>query len=190
MNSLTLGASQSVLIKRVAQENELLCQVKSSMPDFAVELCSAAELSVDNEFKFRNNPPNFVNTGVSIIAVFAPMAGLLTDLKYSRYKTVILCSSYFLLIEVVLLFMAVIILFSLVVANGVNYVRGVPVGIVLVLAGIIHVTLLVFLINSIRFGMDQLHDSPTEDSILFIHWYVWIQYFCSFITNLNWNLPI
>ncbi len=36
--------------------------------------------------------------------------------------------------------------------------------------------------------MDQLHDSPTEDSILFVHWYVWIQYFCSFIINLPWNL--
>ena len=31
---------------------------------------------------------------------------------------------------------------------------------------------IIFAINGIQFGMDQLHDSPTEDSILFVHWYV------------------
>ena len=45
----------------------------------------------------------------------------------------------------------------------------------------------VFIINSIQFGMDQLHDSPTEDSILYIHWYVWIYYTCSLITQVVWN---
>ena len=32
------------------------------------------------------------------------------------------------------------------------------------------------MINALQFGMDQLHDSPTEASILFIHWYVWLYY--------------
>ena len=27
--------------------------------------------------------------------------------------------------------------------------------------------------NVIQYGMDQLHDAPTEDSILYVHWYVW-----------------
>ena len=45
----------------------------------------------------------------------------------------------------------------------------------------------VFIINAIQFGMDQLHDSPTEDSILYIHWYVWIYYICSLITQVTWN---
>ena len=29
-----------------------------------------------------------------------------------------------------------------------------------------------FSANVIQFGMDQLHDSPSEDSVLFIHWIV------------------
>ena len=29
-----------------------------------------------------------------------------------------------------------------------------------------------FSANAIQFGMDQLHDSPSEDSVLFIHWFV------------------
>ena len=39
---------------------------------------------------------------VGIIAVFSPMAGLLTDLKYSRYK-IVSCSSCFLLISLLLM---------------------------------------------------------------------------------------
>ena len=30
--------------------------------------------------------------------------------------------------------------------------------------------------NVIQYGMDQLHDAPMEDSILYIHWYVWTSY--------------
>ena len=47
---------------------------------------------------------------------------------------------------------------------------------------------IVFIINALQFGMDQLHDSPTEDSILFIHWYVWIYYACTLLTEILWNL--
>ena len=47
---------------------------------------------------------------------------------------------------------------------------------------------IVFIINALQFGMDQLHDSPTEDSILFIHWYVWIYYACTLLTEISWNL--
>jgi hypothetical protein len=30
--------------------------------------------------------------------------------------------------------------------------------------------------NVIQYGMDQFHDAPMEDSILYIHWYVWTSY--------------
>ena len=46
---------------------------------------------------------------------------------------------------------------------------------------------LVFMINAIQFEMDQLHDSPTEDFILYIYWYVWICYTCSLISEIDWN---
>ena len=36
--------------------------------------------------------------------------------------------------------------------------------------------LIAFSVNSIQFGTDQLHDAPTEDTILYLHWYVWTSY--------------
>ncbi len=147
---------------------------------------------INNEFKGESSykTPLLTAVGVSIIAVFAPMAGLLTDLKYSRYKTVI-CSSYFLLIEVVLLLLSTTSLLSIAAVKRYYFdVAGFhrALGIIFsIIASILLVTISVFMINSIRFGMDQLHDSPTEDSILFVHWYVWIYYLCSFIVSIPWS---
>ena len=33
-----------------------------------------------------------------------------------------------------------------------------------------------FSANVIQFGLDQLHDASTDDSVLYIHWYVWTSY--------------
>ena len=37
-------------------------------------------------------------------------------------------------------------------------------------------SLIAFNANVIQYGMDQLHDAPTDDSVLYIHWYVWTIY--------------
>ena len=50
------------------------------------------------------------------------------------------------------------------------------------------ISYLVFLVNAFQFGMDQLHDSSTQDLISYIHWYVWIYYISSLLTQLQWNL--
>ena len=73
---------------------------------------------INNEFKGESsyNTSIFTVFGVSLIAVFAPIAGLLTDLKYSRYKAVT-CSSYFLLVATMLLLMLLIVALSLGVVN-------------------------------------------------------------------------
>ena len=36
--------------------------------------------------------------------------------------------------------------------------------------------LICFSANVIQYGIDQLHDAPMDDSILYIHWYVWTSY--------------
>ena len=53
-----------------------------------------------------------------------------------------------------------------------------------------HVGLIGFTANVVQFGMDQLHDSPAEDSTLFIHWYVWAYYTSAFIMQLAANLLV
>ena len=38
--------------------------------------------------------------------------------------------------------------------------------------------------------MDQFHDLPTEDSIEFLYWNVWISYIIALQTRTIWNLLI
>ena len=149
--------------------SKVSCCVRSKAARFILLWISGVLLvysffNIDNEFISRSSwaIQIYIAFIVSVIAVFAPMAGLLTDLKFSRYKTVT-CSSCFLLIEIVLLLIAVS---GFIAAK--KYREHYAVGFFLFLTGIIVITLLVFIVNSIRFGMDQLHDSPTEDSILFV----------------------
>ena len=124
---------------------------------------------------------------LTIITVLSPVAGLLTDIRFSRVKVVI-CNSYVIIVELVILFIVLASLFSCFYRYG--QIRQVGFIIAIVLFGILFIMItvyVVFIINAIQFGMDQLHDSTTEDSILYIHWYVWIYYTCSLISQTNWN---
>ena len=145
---------------------------------------------------FYNNIFGF-NFGYSIllpilpftfITVLSPVAGLLTDVRLSRAKVVI-CNSYAIIVKLVIVFVVLAsFLISLHYYSYVRHVRvtiGIPTLSILLIMVTVYV---VFFINGIQFGMDQLHDSPTEDSILYIHWYVWIIYTSSLITKINWNL--
>ena len=124
---------------------------------------------------------------VTVIAIFSPMAGLLTDIRFSRYKA-ILCSSYAIIAHTISF-----IVFSTVILCSVSFdlksiQSKISLTFIIVYVGIFAVVYMVFIVNGIQFGMDQLHASPTEDSILYIHWYVWIYYTCSLITEIPWNL--
>ena len=58
---------------------------------------------------------------------------------------------------------------------------GIPLffGVILILC-----SLVTFSANVIQYGMDQLHDAPTDDSVLYIHWYVWTIFFGLLIIRL------
>ena len=129
-------------------------------------------------------------TTFTFIAVLSPVAGLLTDIRFSRVKTV-LCTSYVVLIKLVIIILFIALLFSIGLHLHQRPQRHTRIifEIAIAIAVSLMVTVYVmFIVNSIQFGMDQLHDSPTEDSILFVHWYVWIYYTCSLITQVAWNL--
>ena len=51
-------------------------------------------------------------------------------------------------------------------------------------------SLVAFNANVIQYGMDQLHDAPTDDSVLYIHWYVWTVYAGSLIVRLLIMFPL
>ena len=121
------------------------------------------------------------------IGMLSPVAGLLTDVKFSRFKAV-LCTSYIILVKIstflLLALISAVVIFKAYKHTNIRNEMGLPLYCVLLIMVTVY---MVFIINGIQFGMDQLHDSPTEDSILFIHWYVWIYYICSLVTQIAWN---
>ena len=126
-------------------------------------------------------------TVITFVAVFSPVAGLLTDIKFSRNKTVVY-SSYAIFTNWLVICLLVT---GCIVLERLKYLPAQILGVFLFAVCsffIIYVIIyIVFIVNAFQFGMDQLHDSPTEDSILFIHWYVWIYYLSSFVAELTWN---
>ena len=118
----------------------------------------------------------------ALLQLFYPLAGMLADLRYGRYKCVI-GSLWCLIIGIV--FFLVVSTFSsfylpfagmpwtYAILAVVLLALGVPtvVGLFLFFASIV-----AFNANVIQFGLDQLRDSPTKHLVLYIHWYVLLYY--------------
>ena len=127
------------------------------------------------------------------ILFISPMAGLLSDIKFGRYKTV-RCSAYITL--AVSSFLSIYCLVSTIVTSIAtpHYFLRIPflsvAGIILlsIVMGVLMTSSIVLTTNAINFGMDQLHDSSTQDSILFVHWCVWLNYLSVLVTGVPWSL--
>ena len=113
---------------------------------------------------------------LAILYLFYPLAGCLADIRCGRYKTVTY-SLWMMLWSGVFVCIGSIIVFCII-ATIVHYLQkkqvlaigfGPPtiIGAIVLLSSSI-----AFSANVIQFGMDQLHDSPAEDSVFFIHWFV------------------
>ena len=131
---------------------------------FVVGLCGAMLLNPEMYLRIFSLMYSLAAYGVVVIfTCFFPLAGILADIKFGRYKTVV-TSLFIVLLAVVF---------------------GVLGGLVFI---ILYVGLIGFTANVVQFGMDQLHDSPAEDNTLFIHWYVWTYYASFFSVQLAWSL--
>ena len=127
------------------------------------------------------------------IMFISPMVGLLADIKFGRYKTV-RCSSYITL--AVMSFLSIYCLVSTIVTSIAtpHYFLRIPflfvagITLLFVTIGVLITSSIVLTTNAINFGMDQLHDSSTQDSILFVHWYVWLNYLSLLVTGVPWSL--
>ena len=122
----------------------------------------------------------------AILQLFYPLAGYLADVRYGRKKCIIGSLWSFIAGSILVgicglvtfglyktffaygihkwsyAFISVIILFLL---------QPLIIGVFLFFSSII-----AFHANVIQFGLDQLHDSPTEHLVLYIHWYVVLSY--------------
>lgn len=115
----------------------------------------------------------------AVVLLFYPLAGLFGDIKCGRFK-VINTSLYLILISTAMAPL-IFVLWVLVMAidnaaDLYSILVGMTILATVLLVCIMYIALMIFLANAIQFGLDQLYDSPAQDSSLFIHWYVWIYY--------------
>jgi len=114
-----------------------------------------------------------------LIYLLYPIAGLLADLKFGHYKTTVLSTH-------VTVFSAPVALVGsglLVASTGFEkssqtYIILVTIGSIISGAGVLLLICSVVAFNAslFQFGLDQLHDSPAEDHIIFIQWLIWTFY--------------
>lgn len=108
----------------------------------------------------------------AFVLLFYPLAGYLADVRYGRYKMVtrslwlMFCSEVFLVCSVIV---AVMFLFAFGAGSELSKLFYV----LFVAAFPVMFGLVLFRANVIQFGIDQLQDSPSEDSIFYIILYVW-----------------
>ena len=125
--------------------------------------------------------------GIAWATCFFPLAGILADIKFGRYKTII-TSIYLVLLSLFLLILSSIFGYGF---FGYNYHQLLMAVLFSVCGGIsvfmLYTGLIGFTANVVQFGMDQLHDSPGEDRTLFIHWYVWTYYGSILFGQFGWD---
>ena len=123
------------------------------------------------------------------VYLFYPLAGYLADVKYGRYR-VIACGLCFI----------PWILLSLGIFLAIFWLWWVPkeefllsktvfwsmVAVGLLVSAAVLTCHTAFSANIIQFGMDQLYESPTEDSILFIYWFVFTSYLGFMLFKISW----
>ena len=118
--------------------------------------------------------------GSAFLFLFYPLAGCMAETRWGRYKT-ILTSVYVIFWSFILMVFwggivagfLLAIKYPLATIVQIVLSLGIPffLGIVVIIGGFV-----AFSANVIQFGLDQLHDASTDDSVLYIHWYVWTSY--------------
>ena len=127
----------------------------------------------------------------ALMFLFYPLAGFLADIRWGRQKTVAngLCAVLWSLVFVIVLGGIAVMGFIPVIAQPElqledaypNTIQAIVIAVIAVVFGTPVLTALLLALcglvalsaNVVQFGTDQLRDAPTDDSVLFIHWYVW-----------------
>ncbi len=141
---------------------------------------------------------------IAVWLLFYPLAGYLADVRYGRYR-VVRCGlltmwlALFTLLVVGLALAAVCwIPFSFTDSRlpwPFKVMFEVVFGVSSFLLGVLFyitfsVGFAVFSANVIQFGINQLRDSPTRDSFLFIHWFVLTMYIGLSVGKLTWSVML
>lgn len=128
----------------------------------------------------------------AVLYLLYPLAGCLADTKCGRYKTII-CSLWLLLWSGIFVAVGATVFACYFIFRPHVKMPAVTISLLSAIFGlpsIIGVTLLficfaVFQANVFQFGVDQLTDSPAEDSVLFIQWLVFSSFVGITVTRLG-----
>ena len=120
----------------------------------------------------------------AILQLFYPLAGYLADVRYGRYKCIVYSLWSFIAGSLLLgVCVPLPCIYAIVVPHNESWNYVLLSAIILILGPPIIIGLFLFFssavsfnANVIQFGLDQLHDSPTDHLVLFIHWYVLLSY--------------
>ena len=166
--------------------------------NIAVAFVSTLTLNPDIYFKLVNYFVVLCAYGcAAFLLCFFPLAGVLADLRYGRYKTVVSSLLLMMIAVAALIIISVILLPVYLVSYLVYDVKSIVLIIVLpaiactvglLVLLVLYVGLVGYVANVIQFGMDQLLDSPGEDRTLFIHWFVWTYYVSLVVEQIAANL--
>ena len=122
----------------------------------------------------------------AILQLFYPLAGYLADVRYGRYKCVIGSLWSFIVgsLLVGICVLVTVVFLVLLPDDNIHKWYYALMSVIIIFLGppviigifIFFSSVVAFNANVIQFGLDQLHDSPTEHLILYIHWYVLLSY--------------
>ena len=113
---------------------------------------------------------NFAANAFTLL--FYPLAGYLADTRYGRYKAVTRSLWFMFCSEVTLMACGILLVMYLFAFGGDSRLHDLFY-MLLVIAVPIMFGLISFRANVVQFGIDQLQDAPSEQSILYIIWYIW-----------------
>lgn len=129
---------------------------------------------------------SFIFTGLSysssaFLLVFYPLAGCLADIRWGRHTTVVnsLYFSFWSLVSILVVGgLAIIAFIPIIVYNPytLSKVQTITIIVLCIVFGLVIFfgailllcSLVAFSANVIQFGIDQLHDAPTDDSVLLV----------------------
>ena len=197
------GKKKSVLIRSKAA---IMILVWTALMSFIY----GSFLNPENYFLFtyiltRVNPilnSEVIDSGIyavfAIWLLFYPLAGYLADVRYGRYKVVrcSMCTMWCGLLTIVVIggivnaifWPLLLLIWSPPSFTALYAFFGTGMGmLVLFLLISLLIAFAGFLANVIQFGIDQLNESPSRDSFLFIHWFLFTLYIGISFGKLLWS---
>ena len=108
----------------------------------------------------------------AFILLFYPLAGYLADTRYGRYKAVTTSLWFMFYSEVTLMACGIVSVMYLFALGGESRLHDLFY-MLFVIAVLVMFGLVSFRANVVQFGVDQLQDAPSEQSIFYIIWYIW-----------------